>query len=53
MSKEFINLHIVDRALVRQFIEEGRSRISYSGRNWVVKYVKLLEKDWLDTYEKK
>ena len=33
-SKEFIDLHIVDRALKR--------------RNWVVKYVKMLEReDWL------
>lgn len=54
MSKEFIDLHIVNRALVRQFIEDGRSRASCGGRNWVVKYVELLEReDWLDAYEKK
>lgn len=46
MSKEFINLHIGNRpgrALVGPSIEQGSSRVGCSVRNWVDKYVNLLQ----------
>jgi hypothetical protein len=49
LPKDFIDLHIGDRALVGQFIKEDSSRAFASVQSWVVKYVDFLRrKVWLD-----
>ena len=49
LSKEFINLHIGNRALEGPFIRDGSSRVSCSIQSWVAEYANLLQrKAWLD-----
>ena len=44
LPKDFIDLHIGDKALVRQFIKEDSSGAFGSVQGWVVKYVDLLRR---------